>query len=128
MRNIVLFICQLFILIAIFTVSNFIVKLTSLPIPGSVLGMILLFICLTTGTVKLKYIEKASEYLIKHLSLFFIPYAVGLMSYGNLIQTNGWKLLIMIIGSTLIGLVATSGITQYLSSKETQRHERSNSI
>ncbi|WP_253958177.1 CidA/LrgA family protein [Metabacillus halosaccharovorans] len=128
MRNIVFFIFQLLILIAIYTGSNFIVRQTSLPVPGNVLGMILLFLCLTTGIVKLKYIEKAAEFLIKHLSLFFIPYAVGLMTYGKLIQTSGWELLLMIAGSTVIGLVVTSGITQYLSSKETQKHGRSNSI
>jgi holin-like protein len=128
MKNAVLFLSQLLILIAIYVGSNYIVKLINLPLPGSVLGMILLFISLSMGIVKLKYIEKAAEYLIKHLALFFVPYAVGLMTYGDLIKTNGWKLLLMIVGSTVIGLVVTSGITQFLSSKGTRKHERSDSI
>ncbi|MDF2791611.1 MAG: rane protein, partial [Neobacillus sp.] len=102
--------------------SNYIAKLTNLPIPGNVLGMILLFLSLTMRIVKLNYIEKAAEYLIRHLALFFIPYAVGLMTYGDLFITSGWQLLLMVVGSTVIGLVVTSSITQYLSSKETQKH------
>jgi holin-like protein len=128
MKNAVLFLSQLLILIAIYVGSNYIVELINLPIPGSVLGMILLFLGLSIGIVKLTYIEKAAEFLIKHLALFFVPYAVGLMTYGDLIKSSGWKLLLMIVGSTVIGLVVTSGITQYLSSKGTKKHVRSDSI
>jgi holin-like protein len=128
MKNAVLFLSQLLILMSIYIGSNYIVKLIHLPIPGSVLGMILLLISLSMGIVKLKYIEKAAEYLIKHLALFFVPYAVGLMTYGDLIKTSGWKLLVMIVGSTVIGLVVTSGITQYLTSKGTKKHVRSDTI
>ncbi|RKL65523.1 murein hydrolase regulator LrgA [Salipaludibacillus neizhouensis] len=127
MRNAVIFLLQVLFLIAIFSASNFIVKYTNLFIPGNVLGMILLFVSLTLGIVKLNYIEKAAEYLIKHLALFFIPYAVGIMTYGDLIKTSGWKLLVMIVGSTIIGLIITSGMTQYLSSKEKQKHVQSDS-
>ena len=128
MKNAVLFLLQLLILISFYIGSNYIVKLINLPIPGSVLGMILLFVGLRVGIVKLNYIEKAAEYLIKHLALFFVPYAVGLMTYGDLIKTSGWKLLLMIVGSTVIGLVVTSGITQYLSSKGTKKHVPSDSF
>jgi holin-like protein len=128
MKNAFIFWSQLLILLSIYLGSNYIVDLINLPIPGSVLGMILLFLCLSMGIVKLNYIEKAAEFLIKHLALFFVPYAVGLMSYGDLIKTSGWKLLLMIVGSTVIGLVVTSGITQYLSSKGTKKHVRSDSI
>nr|WP_256988937.1 CidA/LrgA family protein [Bacillus sp. EB106-08-02-XG196] len=118
----------MFILIFIYIGSNYIAKVTNLPIPGNVLGMILLFLSLTMRIVKLRYIEKAAEYLIKHLGLFFIPYAVGFMTYGDLIIASGWQLLLMVIGSTVIGLVVTSGSTQFLSSREIQKHGRSNSI
>jgi holin-like protein len=128
LKNALLFLSQLLMLLSIYLGANYIVDLINLPIPGSVLGMILLFVSLSMGIVKLNHIEKAAEFLIKHLALFFVPYAVGLMSYGDLIKTSGWKLLLMIVGSTVIGLVVTSGITQYLSSKGTKKHVRSDSI
>ncbi|MFC4323752.1 CidA/LrgA family protein [Litchfieldia salsa] len=127
MRNMLFILLQLFILTVIYTGSNYIVKLTHLPIPGNVLGMIILYVCLIKRIIKVEYIEKAALYLIKHLALFFVPFAVGLMNYGDLILMSGFQLLVMIVGSTVIGLAVTSGLTQYLSAKEAHKHERSRS-
>jgi holin-like protein len=80
MKNAFIFWWQLLILLSIYLGANYIVDLINLPIPGSVLGMILLFVSLSMGIIKLNYIEKAAEFLIKHLALFFVPYAVGLMT------------------------------------------------
>ncbi|MFC4402532.1 CidA/LrgA family protein [Gracilibacillus xinjiangensis] len=128
MRNLLLLFFQLAILSAIYLVSSLFVKIMQIPIPASVLGMIILYICLVKGIIKLHYIEKAAAFLIKHLAFFFIPFAVGLMKYGGMIQTSGWKWLLMIVGSTVIGLWVTSGLTQYLSKKEMQKHERSHTV
>ncbi len=128
MKNTLLFLFQLSILTLISGGANYIVKIMHLPIPGSVLGMIALYVCLTKGIIKIKYIERASLFLINHLALFFIPFAVGFMTYGDLISTSGIQLLLMIAGSTIIGLAVTSGISQYLSEKEASKHERSESI
>ncbi|MDL4842651.1 CidA/LrgA family protein [Aquibacillus rhizosphaerae] len=128
MKDAFLFLLQLAILCAIYTISNYIVIWTDVPIPASVLGMIVLYGCLVKGIVSLNYIERAAVFLINHLGFFFIPFAVGLMNYGGLIRASGWQLLMMIVGSTLIGLVVTSGITQYLSAKEQSKHERSDSV
>lgn len=117
MKNVLLFLGQLFLVWLIYAVSELMVKLLHLPIPGSVFGMILLFLLLITGVVKDTYIEKATTFLNKHLAFFFIPFAVGLMDYGHLIKSSGIQLLVMIVVSTIIGLIVTSGFTQVLSGK-----------
>lgn len=98
-------------------------------IPASVLGMIFLYILLSSGMVKMRLIEKGANFLIKHLALFFVPFAVGLMNYTGLIKASGVQLLLMIAGSTIIGLLITAGITQSLTRREKERthHERSHS-
>ena len=98
-------------------VSEFVVTFLDLPIPGNVFGLIFLFVLLLTGVVKVNYIEKAAGFLNKHLAFFYIPFGVGLMNYGDLIKTNGLSILVMIIGSSIIGLIVTSGSAQYLSRK-----------
>lgn len=125
MKNTILFFVQLFILWFIYVVSDYMVGLLHLPIPPSVFGMILLFLLLMTGVVKVKYIEKATSFLIRHLAFFLIPFAVGLMDYGGLIKASGIQLLIMIAGSSIIGLLVTSGLTQFLSRKAGAQHEQS---
>lgn len=117
MKNGLLFLGQLFLVWLIYAISEFVVKMLHLPIPGSVFGMVLLLLLLITGVVKVTYIEKATTFLNKHLAFFFIPFAVGLMDYGDLIKTSGIQLLIMIAGSSIIGLIVTSGLTQVLSGK-----------
>jgi holin-like protein len=75
--------------------------------------------------MRLEYIEKGSAFLNKHLAFFFVPYAVGLMNYGGLIKSHGLQLMLMVAGSTMIGLVITAGSTQYLTRKEKTSHEQS---
>ena len=125
MKNIFLFIGQLFLIWLIYAASEWIVKILYLPIPGSVFGMMLLFFLLLSGVLKVTYIEKAASFLMKHLAFFFIPFAVGLMNYGQLIKTSGIQLLIMIAVSTVIGMVLTSGLTQVLTGKAGAKREQS---
>ncbi|MGM0901034.1 MAG: CidA/LrgA family protein [Bacillota bacterium] len=124
MKHALIFFAQLFFLIAIYQVSTYIVSFLELPVPASVLGMILLYLLMSNGIVKLKYIEVAASFLLKHLSLFFIPIAVGLMDYGGLIQTSGIQLILVIAVSSMIGLFVTGGLTQLLARKKVQKEER----
>jgi holin-like protein len=117
MKNILLFLGQLILICLIYVASEFVVTFLDLPIPGNVFGLILLFVLLLTGVVKVHYIDKAAGFLNKHLAFFYIPFGVGLMNYGDLIKTNGISILVMIVGSSIIGLIVTSGSAQYLSRK-----------
>lgn len=128
-ENVLMFLSQLFLLWAIYQLSSFIVGILHLPIPASVLGMILLYILLSSGIIQIRYIEKSASFLIRHLALFFVPFAVGLMNYAGFIKTSGMQLLLMIAGSTIIGLLITAGLTQSLSRREKERthHEQSHS-
>lgn len=109
-------------------ISEYIVEAFQLPIPASVLGIIILFTALSTKVVKLKYIDKMASFFNHHLAFFFLPYAVGLMSFGGLIRSSGFEILFIIIGSTTIGLLITSGISQLLTKRELAKDEHSNSI
>jgi holin-like protein len=117
MKNVLVFLAQLLLICLIYFLSEFVVTYLNLPIPGNVFGLILLFVLLTIGVVKVNYIEKAAGFLNKHLAFFYIPFGVGLMNYGGLIKSNGISILVMIIGSSIIGLIMTSGSAQYLSRK-----------
>lgn len=126
--NALRFFAQLFLIWAVYQFSHFIVGLFHVPIPASVFGMILLYILLSSRIIQLRYIEKAAAFLNKHLAFFFVPIAVGLMEYGGLIKSIGLQLLLMIVGSTMIGLVITAGLTQFLIRKERTKDGQSHSI
>ncbi|OIJ21324.1 murein hydrolase regulator LrgA [Anaerobacillus alkalidiazotrophicus] len=127
MKKALIVVVQLFFLWLLNELGYFLVNTFNLPIPGNVLGMVLLFILLLTGVVSLKWVEEASSLLIKHLAFFFIPIAVGLMSFGSLFIQHGITLASIVIGSAAIGIYVTGMISQTLAKKKeggNVEHER----
>lgn len=114
MKKFFLLIPQLLGLWLLNEAGYWIVETLRLPLPGNVMGMLLLFILLQTKVIPLRLIEQASGLLIKHLAFFFIPIAVGFMNYGELFMQNSVALLAAIIGSTAIGILITGVISQKL--------------
>lgn len=118
MGKLVIVIIQLFFLWLLNEFGYFLVQTFNLPVPGNVLGMVILFVLLLTGVIKLKWVEEAASFLIKHLAFFFIPIAVGLMNFGPLIIQNGISLIIVIVGSAAIGIYVTGYVSQRLASRK----------
>jgi len=117
MKNFVFLILQLFGLWLLNEAGYWFVETLQLPLPGNVMGMLLLFALLATKTIPLRWIEQASGLLIKHLAFFFIPIAVGLMNFGDLFLQNGVAFIIAIIGSVAIGMLITGFTSQKLVSR-----------
>ena len=80
-----------------------------LPVPGPVVGMLLLAALLTWPRVR-PPLEAASALLLQHLSLLFVPVGVGVMAHLGLLQTHGLRLLLVIVVSTWIGLAVTAWV------------------
>lgn len=84
-----------------------------LPIPGSVLGMLLLWALLSAGLFKLQWFEPAADHLLGVLGLLFVPATVGFMEYlsaGAAIVT--W--LLVALAGLLLGSAAAAFIAQRL--------------
>lgn len=118
MKKWAIIIIQLFGLYLINKLGYFIVDFFHLPLPGNVMGMVILLFLLSVRAVPLKWIEAGSGVLIKHLAFFFIPIAVGLMNYGSLFLHYGITLFIVIIGSIVLGIFVTSSVSQLISRKK----------
>ncbi|MGL5512755.1 MAG: CidA/LrgA family protein [Sporomusa sp.] len=85
---------------------------TGLPIPGTVFGVILLFVLLLCGIIKLQYIEDAADFLLRHMLFFFIPIAVGLMNWGAVFYQYGVILLLALVVGAILPLFAVGFIAQ----------------
>lgn len=94
----------------------------SLTIPGNIIGMLLLFICLCFNIVPVKMIESGAQFLLSILMLFFIPATVGVMDYPQLLSVHGLLLIMAILISTMITLAVSGKTTQYFA-KKTQKRE-----
>lgn len=105
---------QFLIILVICFAGEFLNRVISLPIPGNVIGMIILFISLVTGVIKLKDIEDITRFLLEHLGFFFIPAGVGLMASMNLLKANLSAFLIISIITTVMVIIVTGYIVQVL--------------
>ena len=114
--------CQLALLWAVYQVSSWLAATAGLPIPGNVLGVLLLFALLCLGVVKLKHVELAADFLLKHLVFFFVPVAVGLMEWGQVFADYGLTLAAAIVLSAALPLLAVGGIVQALNRRRQASH------
>lgn len=80
-------------------------------IPGSILGMIFLFIALACGFIRADRVENVSALLIRFMVLFFLPAAVGVMTVWDLIIQNLWAIVLATVVSTVL-IIGTVGVVQ----------------
>lgn len=108
------------ILLSLLLVGDFISELFNIPIPGSVIGMILLLcILIKRGRVD-DSISITADGLIKYLGLLFVPAGAGISLYLSLIAEN-WLMILLASGlSTILTLVFCALLFQWLSKKETE--------
>jgi holin-like protein len=91
-----------------------VVEKMSLPIPGNLVGMALLYGLLALGIVKLSWFEPAGPLLIRHLAFFFVPITVGLMDAGSLFATRVVEIILTLAASAAIGIMLAGWISQLL--------------
>ncbi|MDU5082445.1 CidA/LrgA family protein [Tissierella sp. P1] len=101
---------ELAIIVGILFIAHITQQITKIPIPATVLGMIILLICLLTGIVKLEKIETVSKFFLDHLTFLFIPGGVGLIASLDLIKEQWIPILAVIILTTAL-VIAVTGLT-----------------
>ena len=84
------------------------VNAIGLPVPGPVLGMVLLFIFLSIRGSVPDDLSKVSGALLGNLSLMFVPAGVGVMVHFELLGTDAIPLSAAVIGSTVLTIAVTA--------------------
>lgn len=93
------------ILLACQLLGELIVVVADVPIPGSVVGMVLLLLLLVVLQEVPAGLRLAGEGLLKVLPLLLVPAGVGLMRYFNVLSETWYQLLIALFVSTFITMV-----------------------
>ncbi|WP_179215483.1 CidA/LrgA family protein [Paenibacillus sp. MY03] len=83
-------------------------RLAGIPLPGNVIGLLLLFLSLALGWVKLESVENVSLWLLKNMMLFFAPLIVGAMVFFPLFQKEWSALVMSLLFGTLSVVLATA--------------------
>ena len=82
--------------------------------PASVIGMILLLICLLTGFLKIEHVQEKADFLMENMAFFFVPAGVSVMNYFDILKSTLVPFLIICIVSTIITFAATAYSVQFV--------------
>lgn len=105
---------QLMIILGAYLLGVIIQTAFSMPIPGTVLGLIILFLGLYSGIIKVEMIEDMCEILISHMSFLFIPAGVGLITSFNLLSGKIIAFSLIILITTVIVWLVTAYVVKLL--------------
>ncbi|WP_400164090.1 CidA/LrgA family protein [Brevibacillus sp. TJ4] len=89
-----------------------------IPLPGSLLGMIMLALALVMGWIRMDWVERASSFLIRHMMLFFIPIIVGVSSYMNVVANDPLPILLSLVLGPFIVMLVTGRVVQWYVRRE----------
>ena len=95
-------------------VGETVVQLSGIPVPGPVIGMILLFLVLRWRGVLPDALRVTAETLLSHLSLLFVPAGVGIIQHGARLAEEWLALSVALVLSTLIAIAVTALVMQAL--------------
>jgi holin-like protein len=87
-------------------------------IPGSILGMMLLFLMLLLGVVKMDWLEPVTSLFLKHMSFFFVPLGAGLLGAADLLRPIWLEMTSLLVISNLAVMVSVGWTVQWLAKKE----------
>ncbi|MDE6134649.1 MAG: CidA/LrgA family protein [Muribaculaceae bacterium] len=113
-------IVQLGIILLFLAAGEFIVWLTGVPVPSSIIGMLLLTASLNIGLVKPSQVERLSDFLVHNLGFFFVPAGIGLMNCLDLISREWVPIIGASAGSTVV-IIAVTGWVHRLVRKALSR-------
>ncbi|EHI69107.1 antiholin-like murein hydrolase modulator LrgA [Streptococcus ictaluri] len=105
---------------SIVMISKIIELLSPIKMPASVIGLVLLFMALSTNLLKLEQVEKIGDALVNNIGLFFVPAGISVINSFGLLKAHFFLTIALIVISTLLLLVGTGWMTQLLMQVETK--------
>ena len=81
----------------------------SLPVPGSIIGLVLLFLALQFKIIRLRHIYYVGQFLLSNMTILFLPAAVGVMDKFDVIAPNLVGIVVITLGAIVLN-IATIGL------------------
>ncbi|MEQ5126854.1 CidA/LrgA family protein [Providencia rettgeri] len=95
-------------------IGNVISKLLPFSIPGSIVGMLLLFVLLALQIVPAHWAKPGCSILLKNMTILFVPIGVGIMNYYDLLSQQMIPIVVSCIASTLIVMIVVAVSSNYI--------------
>ena len=113
---------QLAILFGCLALGELIITLTHIPLPSSILGMLLLTLLLKLKVIRLEWVRSISDFLVTNIGFFFVPPGVAIMLYFDIIKAQFVPIVTASVVSTVLVLAVTGWVHQI--NGRTVKHEK----
>ena len=113
----------IFLILLFYLLGCFVAALIGNFVPGSVIGMILLFCALSLKWVRPGHVKKVSMFLLDNMMLFFIPVGVGLITSYTLLSRYMLAIIVASLVSTVLVIAVVGLVEQKLESKKRTKKE-----
>ena len=113
---------QLAILFGCLALGELIITFTHIPLPSSILGMLLLTILLKLKVIRLEWVRSISDFLVTNIGFFFVPPGVAIMLYFDIIKAQFVPIVTASVVSTVLVLAVTGWVHQIYG--HTVKHEK----
>ena len=120
------YIRQFGIILLISLVGELLHQWLPLPIPASIYGIILLFLCLEWKVISLASVKEASSFLIEIMPVMFIPAAAGLMDSWMVIKTSWVSYGAITVISTVVVMAVSGRVVQAVMKMEKGKKKSGN--
>ncbi len=101
-------ISQIGIVFAVCWISQVVEQVLPFSFPASVIGMVLLLICLLTGFLKIGHIQEKADFLMENMAFFFVPAGVSIINYFDVLKSAAVQLVVICAVSTVITFAVTA--------------------
>jgi holin-like protein len=109
---------QILVLYGFYSLGEWLHVSLGLPLPGSIIGFLILFAALILNIYPVRWIESGAHFLLAFLSLYFIPATVGVIGYGDVLSGRGLWLIVIVILSTLATMAVSGFLSQWASRRK----------
>lgn len=95
-------------------VGNLISTLLPFAIPGSIVGMLILFALLALQIIPAHWAQPGCSILLKNMTILFVPIGVGIMNYYDLLSQQLIPIVVSCVVSTLIVMIVVAISSNYI--------------
>ena len=108
---------QLMIIFMISLVGEGISSVFHLPIPGSIIGLVLLFLTLQFKLLRLRHISMVGNFLLANMTILFLPPAVGIMDKFQVIAPYLLPIILIILGAIVLNVCVIAVVVQLIKTR-----------
>ncbi|MCD3220561.1 MULTISPECIES: CidA/LrgA family protein [Mammaliicoccus] len=112
--KIILQICMIYFITVL---GSWIQDTLNIPIAGSIIGLVILFLLLQFKIIKEEWIKDGANLLLSTMIFFFIPSIVGAMNLVDQINAQFIFLIVLVIASTCIVALSSGYIAEKMLKK-----------